>query len=158
MRLLTRNAGLKPSVRRYKYWQNFGWVSEVARKLVTGKVSKASIDPSTATFSEKQTSMGVNEWNLDWSEIWSNVGTCGVLFPIFHTLHTDPIYILCHAKECWPLWKDSYIFFKCNVREKSKRCCQTSSCMWFNRNWRIARTYSTWRWRYQISPKYQLCV
>jgi len=59
MRLLTRNADLEPSVCRYKYWQNFGWVSEVARNLVTGKIHKASIDPSTATFSEHKHLTGV---------------------------------------------------------------------------------------------------
>jgi len=76
MRLLTRNADLKPSVCRYKYWQNFVWVSEVARKLVTGKVYKASIDPSTTILYEKKKIMGVvNRSSSDVRDdrIWAHV-------------------------------------------------------------------------------------
>jgi hypothetical protein len=149
MRLLTRNADLKPSVCRYKYWQNFGRVSEVARKLVAGKVYKASIDPSTATLSEKKL------WGC-WMEVRVMRGMiefehmCHV---ISHFPHRSYLYFMPRKRILTPC-KDSYIFFKCNIRQKTKYCGQTSSSIWFNRNWRNARTYSIWRWRYQISPKH----
>jgi hypothetical protein len=64
MRLLTRNAVLEPTLCGYKYWQNFGWLSEVG-----GKLDKASIDRSTAIFFENKHLEG-NEWKSEWCEGW----------------------------------------------------------------------------------------